>query len=148
MVGGKLDGKRLKVTTQKCFLSGGDNPNSGQCTIVRGPEGTQLRATSEVYVNGIPGTLHWLKEGDGIEIGQMRMVVQQLGHYPETIEKRGEASEAVSKPTESAAVETEASGRAPNAAQNAPLQTTGGKESNDQGKPHSCLLYTSPSPRD
>ena len=137
MVGGKLDGKRLKVTTQKCFLSGGDNPNSGQCTIVRGPEGTQLRATSEVYVNGIPGTLHWLKEGDGIEIGQMRMVVQQLGHYPETIEKRGEASEAVSKPTESAAVETEASGRAPNAAQNAPLQTTGGKESNDQGKPHS-----------
>ena len=137
MVGGKLDGKRLKVTTQKCFLTGGDNPNSGQCTIVRGPEGTQLRATSEVYVNGIPGTLHWLKEGDGIEIGQMRMVVQQLGHYPETIEKRGEASEAVSKPTESAAVETEASGRAPNAAQNAPLQTTGGKESNDQGKPHS-----------
>ena len=74
MVGGKLDGKRLKVTTQKCFLSGGDNPNSGQCTIVRGPEGTQLRATSEVYVNGIPGTLHWLKEGDGIEIGQMRML--------------------------------------------------------------------------
>ena len=140
MVGGTLDGKRLKVTTQKCFLTGGDNPNAGQCTIIRGPSGTQLRATTEVYVNGIPGTVHWLKEGDGIAIGKMQMVVQQLGHYPATvenpttIEKGAEASEETSKQAERTAVEAEVSARSSNAEETEILQTADDKESNEQSK--------------
>ena len=94
MIGGTLDGKLLPVTTQKCFLSGGDNKDSGQCTIIRGPSGTALRAVNTVvYVNGKPDSVHWLKDGDAIAIGQMRMVVQQLGYYPQTAAKPVENSE-------------------------------------------------------
>ena len=110
MIGGTLDGKLLPVTTQKCFLSGGDNKDSGQCTIIRGPSGTALRAVNTVvYVNGKPDSVHWLKDGDAIAIGQMRMVVQQLGYYPQTAAKPVENSEQTKsvaadakKPTETA----------------------------------------------
>ena len=137
MVGGTLDGKRLKVTTQKCFLTGGDNPNAGQCTIIRGPSGTQLRATTDVYVNGIPGTVHWLKEGDGIEIGQMRMVVSQLGYFPATNEKEAKVSEETSEQAKSTAVEAEVSGRPSSTPKTQSLQTAGDEESNEQGRPDS-----------
>ena len=110
IVGGTLDGKLLPVTTQKCFLAGGDDPNSGQCTIIRGPSGTALRSIDKiVYVNGKPDSVHWLQEGDGIAIGQMRMVVQQLGFFPNSAENQARhlaqikaAESEAEKPTEKA----------------------------------------------
>lgn len=89
MVGGNLNGKLLPISTQKCFLTGGDSADAGQCAIVRGPNGTALRAQgTEVCVNGVSDTLHWLKEGDHITIGEMQMVVMQLGHFPETADSQ------------------------------------------------------------
>lgn len=83
MVGGTLDGKLLPISTQKCFLSGGEKNNQDQCAIIRGPSGTAIKSTESIFVNDHADTLHWLNEGDTIRIGQTTMVVQQLGSFGE-----------------------------------------------------------------
>ncbi len=84
MVGGKLDGKLLPISTQKCFLTGGQKENKDQCAIVRGPSGTAIKSTEQIVVNDHYDTLHWLSEGDTIRIGQTVMVVEQLGNFGQT----------------------------------------------------------------
>lgn len=87
MVGGKLDGKLLPISTQKCFLTGGQQDNKDQCAIVRGPSGTAIKSTDRIQVNNQLDTLHWLSEGDTIRIGQTVMIVEQLGSFGQSPEK-------------------------------------------------------------
>lgn len=84
MVGGSLDGKLLPISTQKCFLTGGEKNNHDQCAIIRGPSGTAIKSSESIFVNDHPDTLHWLSEGDTIRIGQTTMIVQQLGCFGES----------------------------------------------------------------
>lgn len=82
MVGGPLDGKLLPISTQKCFLTGGENQNENQCAIIRGPSGTAIKSTGDaIVVNDHTDHLHWLRQGDTIKIGQTHMIVEQLGCY-------------------------------------------------------------------
>ena len=84
MVGGSLDGKLLPISTQKCFLTGGEQNHQDQCAIIRGPSGTAIKSTESILVNDHADTLHWLSEGDTIRIGQTTMVVEQLGNFGES----------------------------------------------------------------
>jgi hypothetical protein len=82
MVGGNLDGKIIPISTQKCFLTGNGNDTEEHCAIFRGPSGTAIKSSGQkIVVNGHTDTLHWLNEGDSIEIGQTTIIVQQLGSF-------------------------------------------------------------------
>jgi hypothetical protein len=85
LAGGQRDGELIPVNTQKCFLGFEETSDHAveqpQCAIFRGPNGAAVRSYgSNVSVNGVASTVHWLKEGDRIEFpNSMTVEVAQLG---------------------------------------------------------------------
>ena len=90
--GGQRDGELIPVSTPKCYLGMDDSEEGGeqpQCAIFRGPKGAAVKSyASEVLVNGVASSVHWLKEGDRIEFpNSVSIEVTQLGWVEQACEE-------------------------------------------------------------
>ena len=85
-VGGKNDGESVSISTTCCTLevtrqSADNEPVQDQCQIYRGPAGVAVQSHGEeVLINGEAKSVHWLKQGDRIQVSNSQAVeVVQLG---------------------------------------------------------------------
>ena len=85
-VGGKNDGESVSISTACCTLevtrqSADNEPVQDQCQIYRGPAGVAVQSHGEeVLINGEAKSVHWLKQGDRIQVSNSQAVeVVQLG---------------------------------------------------------------------
>jgi hypothetical protein len=84
LTNGPQDGEFIQVNTQKCYLGTTNKQTSKPtCAIFRGPDGVAVRTYSDdVRVNGEAVSVHWLKEGDRIELpNSISAEVTQLGQF-------------------------------------------------------------------
>ena len=88
-VGGQRDGELSSISTRKCFVGNTQTPKDAKCAFFRGPAGATVRCYSnEVLINGSAASVHWLEEGDQIQLNEnIRLEIVQLGQVePETKE--------------------------------------------------------------
>ena len=85
-VGGANDGESVSISTKCCKLgvakqSEKNGSVRGQCTIYRGPAGVAVQSHGdELLVNGEAKSVHWLEQGDKIQVSNSQAVeVVQLG---------------------------------------------------------------------
>ncbi|MEM7783831.1 MAG: hypothetical protein AAF623_10790, partial [Planctomycetota bacterium] len=82
--GGNRDGETILVDTPNCYVGTvHDSVPTPQCAIFRGPKGASIRSYSDaIRVNGFPASVHWLKNGDKIELSQeVSVEVKELGDF-------------------------------------------------------------------
>ena len=85
-VGGKNNGEFVSVSTNCCTLGitrhTADNKSvQDRCAIYRGPAGVTIQSHGEeVLINGEAKSVHWLKQGDRIQVSKSQSLeVVQLG---------------------------------------------------------------------
>ena len=92
LAGGQRDGELISISNNKCLLglkSESDTSqvgSTGHCAIYRGPAGVAVQSHgNDVLVNGAATSVHWLREGDRIQLPNSHAVeVMQLGSVSDT----------------------------------------------------------------
>jgi len=72
-VGGEKDGESVSISTECCKLditrqTTENETVQDQCSIYRGPAGAAVRSDGEVLINGEAKSVHWLQQGDRIQV--------------------------------------------------------------------------------